>query len=117
MIGKNIDELLDLRDEDKFDKKWVDVYHQIENQKDKIKNKKLIDDIRKEAFLKAYSLFKSSDLASYVSDDFELISKALEIGYHNKWLNGLFQCYLSNIFPCGEIRRKKEDLPMRKKEV
>ena len=107
---KDINELLDLRDEKKFDEKWMEVYSQIDYQKDKIKNKKLIDDIRKEAFLKAYSLFESSDLAGYISDDFELISKGLEIEYYDKWLNGLFSCYLSNVFPCGEIRMVEEDL-------
>ncbi len=50
LIEKDINELLDLRDEKNFDEKWMEVYSQIDYQKDKIKNKKLIDDIRKEAF-------------------------------------------------------------------
>lgn len=107
---KDIDELLNLRDEERFDKKWMEVYSYIESFKSEIQNKKIIDDIRKEAFIKANSLSKSSDLAGYVSDDFELISEALEIGYNNKWLNGLFSCYLSGIFPCGEINSIEEHI-------
>ena len=38
------------------------------------------------------------------------IKKGLEIEYYDKWLNGLFFCYLSNVFPCGEIRMVEEDL-------
>lgn len=109
-VGKDMDELLDLRDAKVFDKRWMEVYKDIESLKDEIKDRKLIDKIRKEAFFKANILSNSSELAAYVSDDFELISEALEIGYNDKWLNGLFNCYLSNIFPCGEIKMYEKDL-------
>lgn len=107
---KDIDELLDLRDVKEFDKRWMEVYKHLELLRDEIKDRKLIDDIRKEAFFKANSLSNSSEFAGYVSDDFELISEALEIGYNNKWLNGLFNCYLSNKFPCGQIEMYEKDL-------
>lgn len=109
-VGKDIDELLDLRDAKEFDEKWMEVYKHMECLRDEIKDRKLINDIRKEAFFKANILSNSSELAGYVSDDFELISEALEIGYNDEWLNGLFNCYLSRTFPCGEMRMYEKDL-------
>lgn len=45
----------------------------------------------------------SSDIASCVSDDFEIICKACIYGYDDKWLNSLIMSYAKNKFPCGKL--------------
>ena len=39
------------------------------------------------------------DLAACISDDFELILKALDVDYKNRWLNGMMIMYLDDRFP------------------
>lgn len=74
----------------------------------KIQGLELIDKIREEAFRKTYRLTEESDLAGYVSDDFELFSKAIEWNDYNEWFNGLFERYVLGNFPCGENVEKSD---------
>lgn len=71
----DIDDLLDMRDEDEFDCEWMRVYNYLNNIEIEDYEQEKINDIREKSFLMAYNLSNSSDIASCVSDDFEIICK------------------------------------------
>lgn len=99
----DFDELLDMRDDEEFDSEWIRVYNvlnQVEVEQDE---KKTIDAIREKSFLMAYNLSESSDIASCVSDDFEIICKAYFLHYNDNWLNSLIMSYAKGEFPCGKL--------------
>jgi hypothetical protein len=56
--------------------------------------------IREQAFKSAYEKTGSSDIAAFVSDDFELIVRAALTGSEDKWVAGLRDAYASGGFPC-----------------
>lgn len=99
----NVDELLDLRDDDEFDSEWMRVYNVLNEINIGVSEKQTIDSIREKSFLRAYNLLESSDIASCVSDDFEIICKAYISGYDDEWLNSLIVSYAKNKFPCGKL--------------
>lgn len=99
----DVDELLDLRDDDEFDSEWMRVYNILNQINIEDSEKQIIDSIREKSFLRVYNLSESSDIASCVSDDFEIICKACISGYDDKWLNSLIMSYAKNKFPCGKL--------------
>jgi len=101
--NKDFDKLLDLRDESVFDDAWIKAYNDLEQLKDKTLDNSLINQIRKEIFLKTYDITQSSEIAECISDDFELIIKAYSIDYNNEWLNAMVICYIEDVFPCGKL--------------
>ena len=114
--GRDIDQILDLRDEKIFDEKWMEIYNYLKQFRSEFDGNELITKIRQEAFLNTIRLSGSSELAGYVSDDFELFGNAVELGYDNKWLNGMFHCYITLRFPCGEIENIQESIEMQIKD-
>ncbi len=106
----DIDELLDMRDNEEFDFEWMRVYHYLNKIEIKDYEQEKINDIREKSFLMAYNLSKSSDIASCVSDDFEIICKAYLCGYNNIWLNGLIMSYVRGEFPCGQLKTSRNDV-------
>lgn len=106
----NIDRLLDLRDEEIFDSEWIRAFSNIEKLQLDQNNKKLIDEIREEIYLKTYYNLGSDDIASCISDDFELISKYYILGINNDWVNSIIYVYSKNKFPCGKIDIIKCDI-------
>jgi hypothetical protein len=107
----DVEELLDKRDSKEFDSEWMRVYNELRN-KFNIGDlkKEEIDSIREKSFLKAYNLSKSSDIASCVSDDFEIICTAYLEHYNDKWLNSLIMSYVNGKFPCGKLEETEEDI-------
>ena len=101
----DIDELLDMRDDEEFDSEWIRVYNILNKAKIENYEKKKIDNIREKSFLKVYDLLQSSDIASCVSDDFEIICKAYIICYDDVWINSLIMSYINEKFPCGRLER------------
>ena len=101
----DIDELLDMRDDEEFDSEWIRVYNILNKAKIENYEKKKIDNIRENSFLKVYDLLQSSDIASCVSDDFEIICKAYIICYDDVWINSLIMSYINEKFPCGRLER------------
>lgn len=71
-----MDELLDMRDDKVFDGEWIKRYNELNNNNFTDVEKKEINVIREKSFLMAYSISESSDIASCVSDDMEIICKA-----------------------------------------
>jgi len=103
--NKNLDELLNLRDETSFDDKWITVFNILEGRQDETMDIELLHKIREVTYIKTYRLTQSSDLAACVSDDFEIIVKAFVFSYNDEWLNSLAQYYQDGNFPCGELSR------------
>lgn len=99
----DLDELLDMRDEEEFDSEWIRVYDILNQVEVEQNEKKIIDAIREKSFLMAYNLSESSDIASCVSDDFEIICKAYVLDYNDNWLNSLVMSYARGEFPCGKL--------------
>ena len=99
----DLDMLLDMRDDEEFDSEWIRVYDILNQVEMEQNTKKAIDDIREKSFLIAYNLSDSSDIASCVSDDFEIICKAYVLDYNDNWLNSLIMSYARGEFPCGKL--------------
>ena len=102
-IGTDINELLDLRENSSFDIAWVKSFEELEKLDYLEREIRLIDKIREECYIQTYQLTNSSDISGYISDDFELISKAYCLNINNQWINTIALKYINNTFPCGEI--------------
>ena len=106
----DIDDLLDMRDEDEIDCEWMRVYNYLNNIEIEDYEQEKINDIREKSFLMAYNLSNSSDIASCVSDDFEIICKAYLCEYNDIWLNALIMSYARGEFPCGKLQTGKYNI-------
>ena len=100
-LFNNLDEdiVLDMRDRSEFEDEWLRVSNILDEIKVDSKNDELIYEIRKHSFINVYNITKSDELSAYISDDFELISKAIVLGYNDKWLNSLILSYADFKFP------------------
>lgn len=100
-LFNNLDEdtVLDFRDEPEFENEWLRISDILDTMKVDSKNDELIYEIRKHSFINVYNTTKSDELSAYISDDFELISKAIVLGYNDKWLNSLILSYANFKFP------------------
>ena len=107
---KDIDELLDLRDEEIFDSNWINIFSKVNSETLVDEITQLINKIRELSFIKAYEYSESGDIASCVSDDFELISKCYILGLDDEWINSLILSYANGVFPCGMINLTDESL-------
>lgn len=108
--SEDIDELLDLREEDTFDSKWMNIFSKIQKAEFTEEIQQYINQIREVAFMKTYQITNSSDISAYVSDDFELIAKCYVIGIDDTWMNGFILSYANGKFPCGTIEETDVDL-------
>jgi hypothetical protein len=109
---EDFDNLLDLREKPDFEAEWLRVYEEIEEQQ-KMREiasdvKVLIDTICEMAFKRAYSLTKNSEIAGYVSDDFELLAKAAVLNYQDSWLSALLLSYQNGQFPCSKLTQSSD---------
>lgn len=100
-LFNNLDEdtALDMRDRLEFEDEWLRVSNILDEIKVDSKNDELIYEIRKHSFINVYNITKSDELSAYISDDFELISKAIVLEYNDKWLNSLILSYANFKFP------------------
>lgn len=105
-----VDELLDMRDDNDFDSEWMRVYNVLNKMDIQISEKQAIDSIREKSFLNAYHLLESSDIASCVSDDFEIICRAYISDFDDKWVNSLIMSYAECNFPCGKLKLTEYNL-------
>lgn len=95
----NIDDALDMRDEPEFEEDWMRVSDAMEETECSAEDAAMVKEICKQAFLAVYRVTESGELAGYVSDDFELIAKAVLSGYEDAWLNALILTYADGKFP------------------
>lgn len=107
LTDTDIDAILDMREQEPFDRAWMNAYNEVERLKQEngfsASQIKISDDYRKQAYLKAYSLFQSSDIAAYISDDFGLIADSEQFQYESLCISKLMQSYMSSIIPCGNL--------------
>ena len=101
--GKNIDDLLDLRDRDPFDSSWVSAHESLDENRLDAECLKLIDQIREQAYASVYSITQNPDAAAYVSDDFGLIATALALNHHHDFIESLWAEYQAGRFPKGYL--------------
>ena len=92
------DALLDDRDSNElFEAQWLRVHRKLEElwKAEPIDDDQVdaVDELREVAFSAAGEASGHHELAAYVSDDFDLIGKALVLGFDDPWLNGLFLVY------------------------
>lgn len=98
-------EILDSRETEPFDSNWVRAYEALKqqlenfNENEKKELDEFLEEIRKDAFIKTMKAYQSSDLAAYVSDDFEMIGTALIIEFSNSFIDSLLNLYDLGIVP------------------
>lgn len=112
---------LDARDEHSFSLKWMDAFRAIEAAKTtagpRSEDATTVNAIREAAYLQSYTRWKSPELASYISDDFDLIADAITVDSADQWIAGLLREYLSGRVPVaglgsaeGSIARQLDQL-------
>ena len=99
----DIDELLDLRDDNEFDDEWVRVFEKTKEYSIEIETVKQIDEIHENVFKKIYNFTESSDLAAYISDDFDLMCRAYIIELNDQWLAKVAHIYNEKRIPSGKM--------------
>lgn len=103
--SQDLDEILDRRDKESFEKKWIESHRLVEarfsesSQPHEIKEK--IEEIRKESFLATSRATEQHEIASYVSDDFDLIAKNIALELADPFLDSLFKIYIQDKLPEG----------------
>ncbi len=99
----DLDTILDCRDLPPFDSNWVKCYNEIENElvKNPLSNEDLstIDIIREKAFKAVSSLTSQHEIASYISDDFDLIAKSMALSSNNAFATVLYKSYCDGKIP------------------
>ena len=99
----DIDELLDLRDDKEFDDGWVRVFEKTKEYSIKSEIVEQIDEIRENVFKKIYDLTESSDLAAYISDDFDLMCRAYIVELNDEWLAKVAHIYNDKRIPSEKM--------------
>jgi hypothetical protein len=99
-----LDAILDRRDQDgDFSTQWMEHYEKVAamwNQAPKLAGlKRIIEEIREMAFVNVSNATEQHEMASSVSDDFELIAGAIAVGYDSDWVSGLLRAYRRGQIP------------------
>tara|TARA_Y100000296_G_C5158244_1_gene250371 strand:+ start:535 stop:951 length:417 start_codon:yes stop_codon:yes gene_type:complete len=107
LSGVDCESLLDDRDSDPFDSKWVEefkIVSDIFSSKYKTKeDEERIERIREIVFKMVSTITGGGEIASYISDDFELIAKAAFIDYDSSWVGALLESYMNFKIPQGQL--------------
>jgi hypothetical protein len=98
------DAALDARDGDsEFEAAWVRLYKQLERRWPEAAIsehlRSLAEDIRRESFLAVSRATRQHEIASYVSDDFEIIVRGRLLGETDPYLEQLWRVYERGEFP------------------
>jgi hypothetical protein len=98
------DAILDARDCDaKFEAEWMRCHNEIEAEWPTANVAKetaaLSEDIRRESFLTVSRATTQHEIASYVSDDFDIIMRGSILGLDDDFLNSLWDAYDRNEIP------------------
>ena len=98
---QDIDKLLDARDAEPFERKWMRLHEAIEPLR--LSADPTVEALRESAFKRAYSITEHPEICGYVSDDFGLLADVLRADLADTWATSLFSCYCSGKFPHGEL--------------
>ena len=98
------DSILDERDGDAaFEAQWMQCYNEIEAKWSIANVDKetvaLAEDIRRESFLSVSRVTNQHEIASYVSEDFDIIIRGCILELDNEFLNKLWDAYNQNEIP------------------
>lgn len=105
-----IEAVLDSRDTDPFDADWVRTDNALEAHKALIAPDLCAhidahaNDLRKQLFVAILRASGSSDLAGYVSDDFEMICGGLACGFVSEFLFSLAAAYVEGWIPDNSMK-------------
>ena len=103
MSQLNHDEILDARDRDsEFESRWLCAYNTIADQWDAAAaagSLQIIEDIRRESFLIVSDATSQHGIASYVSDDLEMIARGVVLGIDLPFVQQLWETYSNNEIP------------------
>ncbi|MFB4323150.1 hypothetical protein RB298_12515 [Priestia sp. BR_2] len=88
---------LDARDTHEFDSAWNSCYEKLHELCPS--ESQTTRDIREYAFKQTFRITRNAELAGYVSDDWGLISTALENSIQIEFINNLWDSYLKGNFP------------------
>lgn len=107
-VRDDLEQILDRRDEGAFEKPWLacseritSAWEQAEPAEDV---KGLMDEVRKQSFLVVSRATHQHEIASYVSDDFELIAKSIALGLGDAYAEALLATYRAGGIPRAEPR-------------
>lgn len=96
------DDALDQRDSHHpFDSDWAGLYAATSTRWSAVSTEvhSQVDAIRKEAFLMVSRATRQHEIASYVSDDFDLICRCLVLGIEHGMIEHLWRAYQRGTFP------------------
>jgi hypothetical protein len=97
------DAALDVRNGDEFDAAWVLQYEEVERRWTEAaysaEARTLAEDIRRESFLAVSRATRQHEIASYVSDDFDLIVRGRLVGVEGGLVGLLWDAYDRGEFP------------------
>ena len=88
--NQDLDGLLDLRDEPDFEESWLEVNAVLAPSS---------SPLSQSVFLQISEHTNGHEIASYISDDLDLIYRAHKEGYESRFVTHLESSYKSGIFP------------------
>ena len=99
----NLDQILDTRDNSAFENAWLATYESVNQQfagflETCPEALQTIEKISKNVFLAVSEITQQHEIAAYVSDDMELIAKALLVDPTHEFINALLDAYESEAF-------------------
>jgi hypothetical protein len=102
-VGSAADAAMDSRDQAETERAWLREHESVQRllsgATTSDTEKRLINEIAEMAFRKAFEASGNPELAGLVSDDLQLLSAALVVGYRSPTLEMLWQAYSEGRFP------------------
>lgn len=89
----NEEDFFNLREDESFESEWLKIFNNLEKVKLDDDLVKIINQIREISFKNTFLHTQNPDISSYISDDFELISKSLLLNEDNWVLKHLWKAY------------------------
>lgn len=109
-----VDDLINARDSEEFEERWLSAFQPIEARASElsIAEKDAIDTLREASYKAAFASSESPDIAAFVSDDMEMIARAVSFRINDPWLNGLWMEYKRDRFPNKNLEEIGGELHM-----
>jgi hypothetical protein len=106
----DVSTVLDGRDQSPFENEWLQAFKALDTHKLSTEQSLDLERLRELAYKTTFGHTSSPDLAGYVSDDFELIGRAVIFGIDDPWINGLLQDYRDHRLPSASTKVTDESL-------
>ena len=99
-----LEQVLSAREDRDFDAAWMSTFARVEPLVLDEEHAGLVRQLRKDSFKAAFAISESSEIAGFVSDDFELIAKSSFLTEGGEFARFLMNEYKSGSFPhqCAE---------------